>query len=171
VTTTTSSTLLVLRASGETYKVTKAGLGPADTNVVLCTLSRECLCVLARSATPYQISWNATLNHREEGAYEFKHGDYYYLLYSELVRAFLAVVESSVPGDLVGSCAANFEGSVHRDLPANENYNRIDPAWISIGGKNYMNFGSFWGDIFLEPWSVQLPGSIVLDVATPICEF
>ncbi|CAG8129044.1 unnamed protein product [Penicillium olsonii] len=34
------------------------------------------------SAAPYQVSWNATLNHREEGAYEFKHGDFYYLLYS-----------------------------------------------------------------------------------------
>ncbi|KAJ5856417.1 uncharacterized protein N7529_010361 [Penicillium soppii] len=34
------------------------------------------------SATPYQVSWNATLNHREEGSYEFKHGDFYYLLYS-----------------------------------------------------------------------------------------
>jgi hypothetical protein len=82
--------------SGETYKVTKAGLGPADTNVVLCTLSRECLCVLARNTSRVEEVVVVTV--------------------LELVRAFLAVVESSVPGDLVGSCAANFEGSVHRDL-------------------------------------------------------
>jgi arabinan endo-1,5-alpha-L-arabinosidase len=32
-------------------------------------------------------------------------------------------------------------------IPANSNYNRIDPNWVSIGGKNYLNFGSFWNDI------------------------
>lgn len=33
-------------------------------------------------------------------------------------------------------------------LPANSAYNRIDPNWIKIGGKQYLQFGSFWQDIF-----------------------
>ncbi|KAJ5125906.1 hypothetical protein N7448_005218 [Penicillium atrosanguineum] len=32
-------------------------------------------------------------------------------------------------------------------IPANSEYNRIDPNWIEIDGKNYLNFGSFWQDI------------------------
>jgi arabinan endo-1,5-alpha-L-arabinosidase len=48
-------------------------------------------------------------------------------------------------------------------LPANSNYNRIDPAWISIGGKNYMNFGSFWGDIF----QVEMETPLKVGSATP----
>lgn len=34
------------------------------------------------SAVPHQLSFNETLNHREEGSFMFKHDDYYYLLYS-----------------------------------------------------------------------------------------
>lgn len=34
----------------------------------------------------------------------------------ELVGALLAVVEGSIPGDLVGSCAANLQRSLHLDL-------------------------------------------------------
>lgn len=48
-------------------------------------------------------------------------------------------------------------------LPANDNYNRIDPAWITIGGKNYMNFGSFWGDIF----QVEMETPLQVGSATP----
>lgn len=33
-------------------------------------------------------------------------------------------------------------------IPANTAYNRIDPNWVSINGKSYLNFGSFWEDIF-----------------------
>jgi arabinan endo-1,5-alpha-L-arabinosidase len=33
-------------------------------------------------------------------------------------------------------------------IPANGQYNRIDPNWISIGGQSYLNFGSYWNDIF-----------------------
>ncbi|CAL5870491.1 uncharacterized protein PFLUO_LOCUS4728 [Penicillium psychrofluorescens] len=33
-------------------------------------------------------------------------------------------------------------------IPANGEYNRIDPNWITIGGKPYLNFGSYWNDIF-----------------------
>jgi arabinan endo-1,5-alpha-L-arabinosidase len=33
-------------------------------------------------------------------------------------------------------------------IPANGEYNRIDPNWISIGGQSYLNFGSYWNDIF-----------------------
>ena len=32
-------------------------------------------------------------------------------------------------------------------IPANSAYNKIDPNWISIGGKPYLQFGSFWNDI------------------------
>ena len=35
----------------KTYKVTKTGGGSANTNVVLSTLSWECLCVLARNTS------------------------------------------------------------------------------------------------------------------------
>jgi len=31
---------------------------------------------------PHQIAWNASLNHRIEAAFEFKHGNYYYLTFS-----------------------------------------------------------------------------------------
>lgn len=80
----------------ETYKVTKAGLGSANTNVVLSTLSRECLCVLARNTSRVE--------------------EVVVVAVFELVGALLAVVEGSVPGDLVGSCAANLQGSFHLDL-------------------------------------------------------
>lgn len=33
-------------------------------------------------------------------------------------------------------------------LPANTAWNRIDPTWVSINGKSYLNFGSFWTDIY-----------------------
>lgn len=33
-------------------------------------------------------------------------------------------------------------------IPQNSAYNRIDPNWINIDGKEYLNFGSFWGDIY-----------------------
>ncbi|KAJ5899582.1 hypothetical protein N7495_004326 [Penicillium taxi] len=36
-------------------------------------------------------------------------------------------------------------------IPDNSAYNRIDPAWISIDGQEYLNFGSFWEDIFQVP--------------------
>ncbi|KAJ5660000.1 hypothetical protein N7507_006451 [Penicillium longicatenatum] len=33
-------------------------------------------------------------------------------------------------------------------LPASGDYNRIDPNWITINGKQYMQFGSYWKDLF-----------------------
>lgn len=33
-------------------------------------------------------------------------------------------------------------------LPANADYNRIDPNWIAIDGKEYLQFGSYWQDLF-----------------------
>nr|ATY46024.1 endo-arabinanase [Talaromyces purpureogenus] len=33
-------------------------------------------------------------------------------------------------------------------VPANSAYNRIDPNWITIGGKQYLQFGSYWQDIY-----------------------
>lgn len=48
-------------------------------------------------------------------------------------------------------------------LPANSAYNRIDPNWIMINGKNYMNFGSFWGDIF----QVEMESPLQVGSATP----
>ncbi|KAJ5263515.1 hypothetical protein N7478_011120 [Penicillium angulare] len=33
-------------------------------------------------------------------------------------------------------------------LPANNAYNRIDPNWIAIDGKEYLQFGSYWKDLF-----------------------
>jgi arabinan endo-1,5-alpha-L-arabinosidase len=33
-------------------------------------------------------------------------------------------------------------------IPANSAYNRIDPNWITIGGKQYIQFGSYWQDIY-----------------------
>ncbi|KAJ5979919.1 hypothetical protein N7481_007217 [Penicillium waksmanii] len=33
-------------------------------------------------------------------------------------------------------------------LPPNSAYNRIDPNWITIDGKQYLQFGSYWEDLF-----------------------
>lgn len=33
-------------------------------------------------------------------------------------------------------------------IPANSAYNRIDPNWISINGQQYLQFGSYWEDIY-----------------------
>lgn len=49
------------------------------------------------------------------------------------------------------------------DLPSNDAYNRIDPNWIMIGGKNYLNFGSFWNDIY----QVEMESPLKIGSATP----
>jgi arabinan endo-1,5-alpha-L-arabinosidase len=33
-------------------------------------------------------------------------------------------------------------------IPANSAYNRIDPNWITIGGQQYLQFGSYWQDLY-----------------------
>ncbi|KAJ5093457.1 hypothetical protein N7456_009318 [Penicillium angulare] len=48
-------------------------------------------------------------------------------------------------------------------IPANDDYNRIDPNWISIGGKQYLQFGSFWEDIF----QVELTSALKVGSNTP----
>lgn len=48
-------------------------------------------------------------------------------------------------------------------LPANGEYNRIDPNWISIGGKPYLNFGSYWQDIF----QVEMQGPLKVSPVSP----
>lgn len=48
-------------------------------------------------------------------------------------------------------------------IPPNSDYNRIDPNWIMINGKNYMNFGSFWNDIY----QVEMESPLRIGSATP----
>lgn len=48
-------------------------------------------------------------------------------------------------------------------IPANSAYNRIDPNWIMINGKNYMNFGSFWNDIY----QVEMESPLQVGSAAP----
>ena len=48
-------------------------------------------------------------------------------------------------------------------LPANGDYNRIDPNWITIGGTQYLQFGSYWQDLY----QVELDGSLKVSSATP----
>lgn len=81
---------------GETYKVTETSRRAADTNVVLSTLGRECLGVLSGNTSRVEQVVEVTV--------------------LELIGALLAVVKSRVPRDLVGSSAADCEGSLHDDL-------------------------------------------------------
>ncbi|KAJ5923195.1 CAZyme family GH43 [Penicillium verhagenii] len=48
-------------------------------------------------------------------------------------------------------------------IPANTDYNRIDPNWIEIGGKQYLQFGSFWQDIY----QVELTSAMKVGSHTP----
>lgn len=48
-------------------------------------------------------------------------------------------------------------------IPANDKWNKIDPNWISIGGKQYLQFGSFWNDIHQIP----MKGPLKADTAAP----
>ncbi|KAJ5721567.1 arabinan endo-1-5-alpha-L-arabinosidase C [Penicillium malachiteum] len=48
-------------------------------------------------------------------------------------------------------------------LPANTDYNRIDPNWINIGGTQYLQFGSYWQDIF----QVKLESALEVGSNTP----
>lgn len=48
-------------------------------------------------------------------------------------------------------------------IPASKDYNRIDPNWISIDGKNYLNFGSFWNDIY----QVEMESPLKVGSAAP----
>lgn len=64
--------------------------------MVLGTLSWECLCVLARNTSGVE--------------------EVVVIAVLELVGALFTVVEGSIPGDLVGSCAANLQRGLHLDL-------------------------------------------------------
>lgn len=48
-------------------------------------------------------------------------------------------------------------------LPANSAYNRIDPNWITIGGTQYLQFGSYWQDLY----QVELNGPLKVSSAAP----
>lgn len=48
-------------------------------------------------------------------------------------------------------------------LPANRDYNRIDPNWIAIDGKQYLQFGSYWQDIY----QVELASPLEASSAVP----
>ncbi|KAJ5948862.1 hypothetical protein N7454_002169 [Penicillium verhagenii] len=48
-------------------------------------------------------------------------------------------------------------------IPANNNYNRIDPNWITIDGKQYLQFGSYWDDLY----QVEISGPLTVGSATP----
>ena len=48
-------------------------------------------------------------------------------------------------------------------LPPNDAYNRIDPNWITIDGKQYLQFGSYWEDLF----QVELASPLEVSTANP----
>jgi arabinan endo-1,5-alpha-L-arabinosidase len=48
-------------------------------------------------------------------------------------------------------------------LPASSAYNRIDPNWITIDGKEYLQFGSYWEDLF----QVELASPLQVSSASP----
>ncbi|KAJ5669549.1 arabinan endo-1-5-alpha-L-arabinosidase C [Penicillium macrosclerotiorum] len=48
-------------------------------------------------------------------------------------------------------------------LPANSNYNKIDPNWIEIDGKQYLQFGSYWQDLY----QVQMETALKVGSHTP----
>ncbi|KAJ5618968.1 hypothetical protein N7510_002952 [Penicillium lagena] len=48
-------------------------------------------------------------------------------------------------------------------LPANSAYNRIDPNWITIDGKQYLQFGSYWKDLY----QVELATPLKVSAQTP----
>jgi len=113
---------------GETYKVTETSRRAADTNVVLSTLGRESLGVLAGNTSRVEQVVEVTV--------------------LELVRALLAVVKSSVPRDLVGSGAADVEGSLHDDLvditPERAEVEDVPAADIDPGGVDAVVVGVGW---------------------------
>ncbi|EPS34010.1 putative alpha-L-arabinofuranosidase [Penicillium oxalicum 114-2] len=41
-------------------------------------------------------------------------------------------------------------------IPANSAYNRIDPNWIEVDGKQYLQFGSYWQGLFQIPMESPL---------------
>lgn len=48
-------------------------------------------------------------------------------------------------------------------VPANSAYNRIDPNWITIKGKQYLQFGSYWQDLY----QVELASPLKVGSAVP----
>jgi arabinan endo-1,5-alpha-L-arabinosidase len=48
-------------------------------------------------------------------------------------------------------------------LPANSAYNRIDPNWITIDGRQYLQFGSYWNDLY----QVELASPLQVSSAAP----
>ncbi|TKA72835.1 putative arabinan endo-1,5-alpha-L-arabinosidase A [Friedmanniomyces simplex] len=65
-------------------------------------------------------------------------------------------------------------GSTSVTSKTGDDYNAIDPNLIQVSGKNYLTFGSFWGDIYqttlssnLETWSKSTPYRIELNTTSP----
>lgn len=83
-----------------------------------------------------------------------KDGDTYYLYYvlsklgTQTSNIGVATSKTLEPGSWTDHGAIG--------LPANSAYNRIDPNWIDIGGKQYLQFGSYWQDIFQVPMESPL---------------
>lgn len=67
----------------------------------------------------------------------------------------VATSETMEPGDWIDHGAIG--------LPVNSAYNRIDPNWINIQGKQYLQFGSYWQDLY----QVQLDSPLKVSSATP----
>jgi arabinan endo-1,5-alpha-L-arabinosidase len=66
-------------------------------------------------------------------------------------------------------------GSTGVQSSKGKSYNAIDPNLVSVGSNFYMNFGSFWGDIYQVPLGTSpskvlassSPKQIVYNGATP----
>jgi len=88
-------------------------------------------------------------------------GDTYYMYY---VLSQLGTQNSQI-GVATSKTLASGSWTDHGivGIPQNSAYNRIDPNWISIDGKQYLNFGSFWGDIY----QVQLETPLKVGSNTP----
>jgi hypothetical protein len=112
----------------ETYKATDTSRRAADANVVLSTLGRESLGVLSGNTSRIEQVVEVTV--------------------LELVRALFAVVQSRVPRDLVGSSAADCEGSLHDDLvditPERAEIEDVLAADVDPGGVDAVVVGVGW---------------------------
>ena len=65
-------------------------------------------------------------------------------------------------------------GSTGVESSTGNDYNAIDPNLITVSGTNYLNFGSFWSDIFQTTlssdalaWSGSSPKNIELNTTSP----
>ncbi|KAJ5225907.1 arabinan endo-1-5-alpha-L-arabinosidase C [Penicillium chermesinum] len=90
-----------------------------------------------------------------------KEGDTYYMYY---VLSKLGTQTSQI-GVATSTTLEPGSWTDHGEigLPANSAYNRIDPNWIEIGGKQYLQFGSYWQDIY----QVELANALQVGSAAP----